>query len=143
MQLPDYSTAPKTKDADIVSGGPSSSTPLSALAAASALSSSSSSSSSSNSAPSSSTATAGLPFYSSSLLADSMIWVSGNNLDDAGVLTKEEYLAAGRYFDLRKSFPDLEYRAHHFRIIRDEETAVIFEGVNIFSLVLISLLFFS
>lgn len=29
-------------------------------------------------------------------------------------------MAAGRYFDLRKSFPDLEYRAHDFRVFYDE-----------------------
>lgn len=71
--------------------------------------------------------TTGLPFYSSSLLlsTNNFVWVSGNNLNDGrtGLLTKDEYLAAGRYFDLRKSFPDLEYRAHDFRVIYDEESS--------------------
>lgn len=34
-------------------------------------------------------------------------------------LDKTDYLAAGRFFDLRKAFPDLDYRAHDFRV--DEE----------------------
>jgi hypothetical protein len=63
-----------------------------------------------------------LPFYSSSLLSNDFIWVSANNLNDgrAGILNKGEYLAAGRFFNLRKSFPDLEYRAHDFRVLVDE-----------------------
>ena len=51
-----------------------------------------------------------LPYFSSSLLSSSsFIWVSGNNIRDGrtGLLTKDEYLAAGRYFNLRNSFPDL------------------------------------
>ncbi|KAL7535311.1 hypothetical protein ACHAXR_006412 [Thalassiosira sp. AJA248-18] len=93
-QLPDYSTAPKR------TGSSDASSAAAASATASAL-----------------------PFYSSSLLSsNSFVWVSGNNINDGrtGLLTKEEYLAAGRYFDLRKSFPDLEYRAHDFRVIYDE-----------------------
>jgi hypothetical protein len=65
-----------------------------------------------------------LPFYSSSLISDTnFMWVSGNNINDGrtGILNKKEYLAAGRYFDLRSSFPDLEYRAHDFRVFIDEE----------------------
>ena len=64
-----------------------------------------------------------LPYYSSSLLSSqSFVWISGSNVNDGrtGVLTKGEYLAAGRYFDLRGSFPDLEYRAHDFRVVYDE-----------------------
>jgi len=117
MQLPDYSTAPKTKDPTDITSPPKSITPLSALTSATSSTATSSSSSSSSSSAS---AGLSLSFYSSSLLADSMIWVSGNSLDDAGLLNKEEYLAAGRYFDLRKSFPDLEYRAHDFRIFVNE-----------------------
>lgn len=62
--------------------------------------------------------------YSSSLLSDTnFIWVSGNNINDGrtGILTKNEYLTAGHYFDLRSSFPDLEYRAHDFRVYIDEK----------------------
>lgn len=64
-----------------------------------------------------------LPFYSSSLLSESLVWISGSNLDDGrtGPLTKAEYLAAGRYFDLRGSFPDLEYGAHDFRLAFEDE----------------------
>lgn len=64
-----------------------------------------------------------LLYYSSSLLSsESFVWISGNNVNDGrtGVLTKGEYLAAGRYFDLRGSFPDLEYRAHDFRVVYGE-----------------------
>jgi hypothetical protein len=32
-------------------------------------------------------------------------------------LNKEEYIAAGKFFDLRRTFPDLDYRAHDFRIV--------------------------
>jgi len=32
------------------------------------------------------------------------------------LLTKEEYVAAGKFFDLRSTFPDLDYRAHDFRV---------------------------
>ena len=88
--VPSYSTAQKNTDNDVNSNDPSS------------LSS--------------------LPFYSSSLLSPTFLWVSANNLNDgrAGILNKSEYLAAGRFFDLRKSFPDLEWRAHDFRVISDE-----------------------
>lgn len=66
--------------------------------------------------------TSALPYYSSSLLSDNdFLWVSGNNVNDrTGLLNKEEYLAAGRFFNLRRSFPDLEYRAHDFRVIDNE-----------------------
>jgi len=32
-------------------------------------------------------------------------------------LNKEEYIAAGKFFDLRQTFPDLDYRAHDFRVV--------------------------
>lgn len=49
--------------------------------------------------------------------------MSGNNINDGrtGILNKIEYLAAGEYFDLRGSFPDLDYRAHDFRVLLDEK----------------------
>jgi hypothetical protein len=49
--------------------------------------------------------------------------VSGNNINDGrtGILNKKEYLVAGQYFDLRGSFPDLDYRAHDFRVVVDEK----------------------
>eukprot|EP00571_Detonula_confervacea_P017554 CAMPEP_0172311632 /NCGR_PEP_ID=MMETSP1058-20130122/15347_1 /TAXON_ID=83371 /ORGANISM="Detonula confervacea, Strain CCMP 353" /LENGTH=1057 /DNA_ID=CAMNT_0013024889 /DNA_START=145 /DNA_END=3314 /DNA_ORIENTATION=+ len=92
-QVPDYSTAPKSK-------------------------------STTSTMDSTDKTSVALPFYSSSLLSsNSFVWISGNNIDDGrtGLLTKDEYLAAGRFFDLRKSFPDIEYKAHDFRIIYDEE----------------------
>ncbi|KAL7580387.1 hypothetical protein ACA910_004412 [Epithemia clementina (nom. ined.)] len=50
-----------------------------------------------------------------SLLADGdeFIWI-GPFVDEP--LGKLEYLAAGRFFDLRAAFPDLDYRPHDFRI---------------------------
>jgi len=39
-------------------------------------------------------------------------------------LGKVEYLAAGRFFDVRASFPDLEYRAHDFRLDANDPTTV-------------------
>lgn len=53
-----------------------------------------------------------------SLLDDNFRWL-GPVVDEP--LGKTDYLAAGRFFDLRSSFPDLDYRAHDFRI--DEEDA--------------------
>lgn len=50
-----------------------------------------------------------------SILADDFIWV-GPNVVTTGTLNKEEYLAAGQFFNLRKAFPDLDYRAHDFRL---------------------------
>ena len=62
--------------------------------------------------------TSSIPFYGASLLSDDFLWVSANNLNDGrtGLLNKNEYLAAGRFFNLRRSFPDLEYKAHDFRL---------------------------
>ena len=48
-----------------------------------------------------------------SLLADDFLWV-GPYVDQP--LNKREYLAAGRFFDLRSAFPDLDFRAHDFRL---------------------------
>jgi len=50
-----------------------------------------------------------------SILADDFTWV-GPNVVTTGPLTKEEYMAAGQFFNLRKAFPDLDYRAHDFRL---------------------------
>lgn len=58
----------------------------------------------------------------STLLSDEdFIWV-GPFLDQP--LTKTEYLAAGRFFDIRAAFPDLDYRAHDFRIDTDQDRTV-------------------
>ena len=47
-------------------------------------------------------------------------------VDEIGPQNKKEYLAAGRFFDLRSTFPDLDYRAHHFRLVDDLDE----EGVD-------------
>jgi len=47
------------------------------------------------------------------LLDDNFLWI-GPLLDTP--LSKKEYLAAGRFFDLRSTFPDLDFRAHDYRI---------------------------
>jgi len=112
-QIPTYFTGPKKANSDenLSDAFPSSSS-LSVR-----LPSTSSSSESSTTASSSS-----FPFYGASLLADSCLWISGNNLNDGrtGILNKNEYLAAGRFFNLRGSFPDLEYRPTDFRVYYDE-----------------------
>lgn len=45
---------------------------------------------------------------------DNFIWY-GPSLYGKG-LTKDDYLAASNFFNLRETFPDLDYRAHDFRI---------------------------
>ena len=62
--------------------------------------------------------------YGERLLSDSFVWISGNNLADGrtGILNRAEYLAAGRFFDIRRSFPDLDYRAYDFRIVNEGST---------------------
>ena len=50
-----------------------------------------------------------------SILADDFKWV-GPNVVSTGALEKDEYLAAGLFFNLRRTFPDLDYRAHDFRL---------------------------
>ena len=50
-----------------------------------------------------------------SILAQDFEWV-GPNVVSTGTLNREEYLAAGQFFNLRKAFPDLDYRAHDFRL---------------------------
>jgi len=49
-----------------------------------------------------------------SLLGDEFVWI-GPTLYGKG-LEKDDYLAAGNFFDLRSTFPDLDYRAHDYRI---------------------------
>ena len=50
-----------------------------------------------------------------SLLDDERFrWIS-NTVDQP--LSKTDYVAAGRFFNLRGAFPDLEYRAHDFRVM--------------------------
>lgn len=50
-----------------------------------------------------------------SLLDDeSFVWIS-STIDQP--LAKVDYIAAGRFFNLRGAFPDLEYRAYDFRVM--------------------------
>ena len=49
-----------------------------------------------------------------SLLGDDFIWIGPNS--GGRVLGKQDYLAAGQFFDLRSTFPDLDYRVHDFRL---------------------------
>lgn len=50
-----------------------------------------------------------------SFLADNFEWI-GPNVSSSGALNKEAYLAAGKFFNIRGAFPDLDYRAHDFRL---------------------------
>lgn len=54
-----------------------------------------------------------------SLLDSRFIWI-GPTVDDP--LSTTDYIAAGRFFNLRGAFPDLDYRAHDFRIDEDGVT---------------------
>ena len=58
-----------------------------------------------------------------SFLAEDFKWI-GPNVVSTGKLSKEEYLAAGRFFNLRGSFPDLDYRAHDFRLDPDDPLTI-------------------
>jgi hypothetical protein len=62
-----------------------------------------------------------LGILDSSLLSEDFCWI-GPFGDQP--LSKTEYLAAGRFFDIRAAFPDLDYRAHDFRIDTDQERTV-------------------
>jgi len=52
---------------------------------------------------------------------DKFVWI-GPQVDRP--LGKRDYIAAGKFFDLRACFPDLDYRAHDFRVDEDDETTV-------------------
>lgn len=54
-----------------------------------------------------------LGLQNGNLLADNFMWV-GPNFEQP--LNKKDYLAAGKFFDLRSTFPDLDYRGHDYRI---------------------------
>lgn len=56
---------------------------------------------------------ADLGVQNGNLLADNFICI-GPFLDQP--LNKVDFLAAGRFFDLRATFPDLDYRAHDYRV---------------------------
>eukprot|EP00592_Proboscia_alata_P002686 CAMPEP_0194370152 /NCGR_PEP_ID=MMETSP0174-20130528/18456_1 /TAXON_ID=216777 /ORGANISM="Proboscia alata, Strain PI-D3" /LENGTH=970 /DNA_ID=CAMNT_0039147453 /DNA_START=151 /DNA_END=3063 /DNA_ORIENTATION=- len=58
--------------------------------------------------------TCDLGIEDANVLDDGFIWISPNL--GSKVLSKTEYLAAGKFFALRSAFPDLNYRAHDFRI---------------------------
>jgi len=55
------------------------------------------------------------------LLGDDFIWIGPLSETPLG---KVDYLAAGRFFDLRSSFPDLDYRGHDFRIDANDSLTV-------------------
>ena len=74
-----------------------------------------------------------LGLRSPNLLADDDTFVHITpKVDEIGLQNKKEYLAAGRFFDLRSTFPDLDYRAHDFRLVDelDEEGAIGSERQN-------------
>lgn len=50
-----------------------------------------------------------------SILSDDFEWICPDVVL-TGILNKDEYLAAVNFFNLRLTFPDLDYRAHDFRI---------------------------
>ena len=56
-----------------------------------------------------------------SLLSDDFIWI-GPSLPKP--LGKVEYLAAEKFFNLRQTFPDLDYRAHDFRVDESDPSTV-------------------
>lgn len=60
-----------------------------------------------------------------SFLAEDFVWV-GPDVVSNGALSKEEYIAAGKFFNLRGAFPDLDYRAHDFRLDPDDPLTVRF-----------------
>lgn len=62
-----------------------------------------------------------LGILESSLLSEDFCWTGP--FGDLP-LSKTEYLAAGRFFDIRAAFPDLDFRAHDFRIDTDQERTV-------------------
>jgi len=55
------------------------------------------------------------------LLSADFVWVGPG---DDRVLSKDDYLAAGKFFDLRAAFPDLDYRAHDFRLDEDDPMTI-------------------
>lgn len=60
-----------------------------------------------------------------SFLAEDFEWI-GPDVVATGALNKEEYIAAGKFFSLRDAFPDLDYRAHDFRLDPDDPLTVRF-----------------
>jgi len=60
-----------------------------------------------------------------SLLSEDFVWI-GPDVFVEGSLGKSEYLAAGQFFYLDGAFPDLNYRAHDFRINNDDPLTVRF-----------------
>jgi hypothetical protein len=56
-----------------------------------------------------------------SLLCEDFVWI-GPTLEKP--LGKIDYLAAGRFFNLRAAFPDLDYRAHDFRVDENDPLTI-------------------
>jgi len=55
-----------------------------------------------------------------SLLSPDFLWIGPDAVAE-GPLSKPEYLAAGQFFCIDGAFPDLNYRAHDFRINEDDD----------------------
>jgi hypothetical protein len=56
-----------------------------------------------------------------SLLDETFIWIGPFSEKPLG---KTDYLAAGRFFNLRTAFPDLDYRPHDFRLDKNDPLTV-------------------
>lgn len=63
-----------------------------------------------------------LGLQDASLLDDTKFMWIGPVVDKP--LGKREYLAAGRFFDVRSAFPDLDHRAHDFRVDEEDDATV-------------------
>ena len=66
--------------------------------------------------------TSDLGLQDASLLDDASFRWIGPVLDRP--LSKTDYLAAGRFFDLRSAFPDLDYRSYDYRVDESDPTTV-------------------
>jgi hypothetical protein len=62
-----------------------------------------------------------LGIQDSSLLDEDFMWI-GPLLEKS--LGKIDYLAAGKFFNIRGAFPDLDYRAHDFRVDANDSLTV-------------------
>ena len=52
---------------------------------------------------------------------DNFVWINPFVNEPVG---KEDYVAAGRFFDLRSAFPDLDYRSYDFRVDPDDSFTI-------------------
>jgi len=70
-------------------------------------------------------AAASMGINDASFLAEDFSWI-GPSVFIEGPLGKEEYVAAGQFFYLEGAFPDLDYRAHDFRLDTNDPLTVRF-----------------